>query len=86
MTGAQQMAERADPDNSDPVTFLVGLESRLLVAGPGMTYFPCRRHDPGGVVTGFWWRGLIADRDTAVRSASGWVGRSLRNVGATSFA
>lgn len=28
-----------------------------------MTYFPCRTHDPGGVVTGFWWRGLIEDAD-----------------------
>ncbi len=56
-----------------PVTLFVGLDARLLVARPGMTYFPCRTHDPGGVVTGFWWRGLIADRDTAVRTALGRV-------------
>ncbi|WP_147301376.1 hypothetical protein [Calidifontibacter indicus] len=51
-----------------PLPSLMGLEARPLVAGPGMTDHPCRLHDPGGVVTGCWWRWWTADRDRAART------------------
>ena len=36
-----------------------------LVAGPGMTDFPCRSHDPGGVVALPGGPVMTADRDLA---------------------
>lgn len=35
------------------------------VTRPGMTQAPCRRNDPGGVVTGSGWRRWTAYRDNA---------------------
>ena len=65
----QQVYDAVDRNAEySPVTVLVGLEARLLVAGPGMTDCPCRLHDPGGVVTGCWWRWWTADRDRAART------------------
>ena len=50
--GEPEFFDLKQPWIYSPVTFLIVPSRGLLVARSGMTYRPCRTHDPGGVVAG----------------------------------